>query len=432
MQSKILDTKISLIVSLVSGVCFLGMLAFIPTEKGKKNFPAIPPIQLDENIPIRNFEKAIVLNKKKIEDKVYLETSPIKEIFPIEEIVHFESGLNNQSRSFQKGLDKQIQNYNFEHSTYYKDEKLSMSSIHDSRIVNKILEYNYSNKQMDQSIFQSRNQNLKNVELNYQLNSSFSANLRSSQFDSFDDRFKQNPTTMAGLNYRLGNLVSTSVLAGDSSFTNSTIKYSNQTYLNGNQFYKDMENINRDFDKQSKNLFEVGANLTPSKNVQLQTVIYNSNKSLINETNSSEGARFSFAYNLSYLMINLRYNFLSDNLTRTIVRPDLPTVNNRDFAGLGFTVFLDDQKRFSLYIGNNFHNIAVGKLNEANTGNVQSPNSFSASIRGKANQNTIFFLNFKNMYNRDLFFSNIGAFRVPVSSQLNQDFATSLGLEYNF
>ncbi len=433
MENKILDTKISLIISLVSGVSFLGMLAFIPVQNGiKKNSTENPPIQLDENTKPQQYENFLVKNTKKTEGKFYFKTNLIKEIVYNEEKIFIETGLNNLYRSVDSEINRQFQNYNFEHTTFYKDEKLSVSSIHDSRIMNRILENNYTNKQIDQTVFQTRNQNLKNVELNYQLNSTLSANLKSSHFDSFDDRFKSSPTTMAGLNYKIGDFVSTSVLAGDSSFTNSTIKYSNQSYLNGNQFYKDIENVSREFEKQNKHLFEVGASITPTKNLQLQTIFYNSNKSLINETNSSEGARLSFAYNLNYLMLNLRYNFLSDNLVRTIIRPDLPTVNNRDFAGLGFTVFLDNQKRFSVYIGNNFHNIAVGKVNDASATNVQSPNSVSASIRGKAYQNTIFFLNFKNMQNRDLLFSNIGAFRVPISSQVNQDYATSLGLEYIF
>lgn len=430
MEAKVLDTKISLLISFVSGFCFLGMLAFVPLSKGNKsNSIESPPIQLHKNYPKSASEK---FYSKLEEKKTYYESNPIKEIFVPEEKIIFQTGLNNESKSINSELQRQFQNYNFEASTYYKDENLTLSSIHDSRITNKILEYNYQNKQIDNSFFQNRNQNLKNVELNYQLNSSLSANFRNSQFEAFDDRFKQNPTTMAGINYKIGNIISTSVLAGDSSFTNSSIKYSNQTYLNGNNFYKEAENINRDFDKPNKNIFELGTNVTPTKNLQLQTVIYNSNKSFINETNSSEGARFAFAYNLSYFVLNMRYNFLSDNLLRSVVRPDLPTVNNRDFAGLGLTVFLDSQKRFSLYVGNNFHNVAVGKFNDASATNVQSPNSFSASIRGKADSNTILFFNFKNMNNRDLLFSNIGVFRVPVSSQLNQDYATSLGLEFIF
>ncbi len=427
MGNKLLNTKISILISFLSGISFLALLAFTPLRplQGKK------PNKIFDEV----FEKQQKPESKElgqIEKKDSFQVNLKKILLPELNEIIAQSGTTTEVRDIFNNQNRQILNFTNDSMTYYKNDKLAFSAISESRISNSILEYKYQNRLVDQNqIFQNKNTYLKNMELSYQLNSSFNVNLKSSQYDLFDDRMKSSPTTMAGVSYNAGKIFSTGVVAGESSFINSGSRFAQQTYLNGNNFYKDSENLYRDQEKNQRGLFEWNANLTPTKNILFQTSLYNSNKSYINETNSSEGARFTFAYGLSFVMLNLRYNYLSDNLARAITRPDLPSVNNKDFAALGFTFFLDASKRLSVYLGNNYHNIVVNKnLESANT-SIPNQTSFSASIRGKTSEAT-FFWNFKNSYNRDFFYSNIGVFRIPVNSQLNLDYATSLGMELSF
>jgi hypothetical protein len=269
--------------------------------------------------------------------------------------------------------------------------------------------------------------------MSYQINSNFSANFRSTQFDIFDDRLKQYPITMGGVSFNGSKYISTGFIAGESTL-NNPYRYGQNGTFNGSNMNRETEISFRDVDRVNKNLFEWQANITPTKNILFQTAIYNSNRSLINETNVSEGARVAMAVGLKYFILNLKYNYLADNLMRTITRPDAASLFNKDYAAFGFTFFLDKYKRYSLYVGNNYYNITTSNRPTDANANVQGNNSFSASFRGKNSNyfNATFFLNFKNNTNKDYYYSNFGVFRLPVYSQLNLEYATSLGLELSF
>ncbi|HNI87456.1 MAG TPA: hypothetical protein PKX55_04815, partial [Leptospiraceae bacterium] len=317
--------------------------------------------------------------------------------------------------------------------TYYKDEKVSLNSIGDSRsVTNQILEYRYQNKITEtNTLLQNRNTQIRNVEMSYQINSNFSANFKSTQFDIFDDRLKQYPTTMAGISFT-SKYVSTGFIAGESSF-NNPYRYNQVGFLNGNNYYRDTEIQLRDTDRANRNLFEWQANISPTKNLMFQTAVYNSNRSLINETNVSEGVRIAMAIGLKYIVLNFKYNYLSDNLMRSLMRPDSPSFFNKDYAAFGLTFFIDKNKKYSIYIGNNVYNIATMTKPTDSSSTVPVNNSFSASFRGRNSDfNTTFFFNFKNNANREFYYSNFGVFRLPISSQVNFDYATSMGLELSF
>jgi hypothetical protein len=430
---SILNAKYSLLASILSGIIFIALLAIVPVHTKKKSKDSI----LDDTIIYTkdrrrtnslkqntdtSFYKIPLLKERMLQksEDTYLSGTSLAQEFSLDREFN--------QRSF--GNKKEILNFENDQYTIFKKEKVSVAAISDSRSANTILEYKYQQKFVDQNYFQeSRNATLKNVDLAYNLNSSVSANIRSSNFDTFDDRLRQFPTTSGGMTYS-NKYISSGFTAGETNFTNAS-RFAQANFLNGNYFYRDIDNFNRDIEKQNKSIFEWQTSFTPTKNFLLQTTIFNSNKALINETNAQEGARFSLAYGLQNVILNVRFNYLSDNLMRTFTRPDFPTINNRDFAALGFTFFIDSAKKFSVYLGNSYHNIITVRTSEANNINQTS---FSASIRGRTNDkyNTTFFLNFKNNYSKEFFYSNIGVFRIPINSQLNLDYATSIGLELSF
>lgn len=438
--STVLNTKFSAIVSILYGIGFVTILSLTPLDPPEKKERYY--FQKEDTFPSKSPDrKAYATLQKEMKDEKFFSIKTIREIQnEISKSVWGSSYSKSPNEDVLTPFlnDNQIrpyQNLQPDVFTYYKDDKISVNTIGETRaIANQILEYKYQNKTADTSnLLQSRNTQVRNVEMSYQINSNFTANFKSTQFDIFDDRLKQYPTTSAGVSFTGNKYVSTGFIAGESTL-NNPYRYNQGGFLNGNNYYRDTEISYKDADRVNKNLFEWQANLAPTKNLLFQTAIYNSNRSLINETNVSEGARLAMAVGLKYFVLNLKYNYLSDNLMRTILRPDAASLFNRDYAAFGLTFFLDRYKRYSIYIGNNVYNIVTTNRPTDSTSSIPSNNSFSASFRGRNNDyyNTTFFFNFKNNANRDYYYSNFGVFRLPIHSQLNFEYATSLGLELSF
>lgn len=175
-------------------------------------------------------------------------------------------------------------------------------------------------------------------------------------------------------------------------------------------------------------------NFFPSQNNVIQTLIYNSNRSYIHETNLAEGVRLALAVGLQYFIFNIKYNYLSDSLIRNTYRSDIASAFNKDYATVGFTFYLDRYKRYSIYLGHNYYNIASQNRPIDSIAGISANNSFSASFRGRSSEyyNSSFFFNFKNNTNRDYYYSSFGVFRLPIASHLISEYATSLGLELSF
>jgi hypothetical protein len=438
--STILNTKVSAVISILSGIGLITVLSITPVSPPKNKGQYY--YEKEKILPSKsNDKKAYVYLEKSKKEEQFFSIRTIREVQ--EEISKsiWGSGFSKSSPDdvltplLNENQIRPYQNLQPDVFTYYKDDKVSVNTIGDTRpITNQILEYKYQNKISDSTnLFQNKNSQIRNVEMSYQINSNFSASFKSSQFDIFDDRLKQYPTTTAGISFTGNKYISTGFIAGESNL-NNPYRYNQGGFLNGNNFYRDTEISYRDVDRVNKNLFEWQANISPTKNLMFQTAVYNSNRSLINETNVSEGARLAMAVGLKYFVLNLKYNYLSDNLMRTILRPDAASMFNKDYAAFGFTFFIDRYKRYSIYIGNNVYNIVTTNRPTDSTASIPSNNSFSASFRGRNNDyyNTTFFFNFKNNANRDYYYSNFGVFRLPVYSQLNFEYATSLGLELSF
>lgn len=436
--STILNTKLSAVISILSGIGFLTVLSLTPVRSTKN--------KTRKTFEIEEFKPSKMENKKSVFGQKFENDAHTTFNFSVNKNRYHDLPQSIWGSSFpvhEFEVDKSFfnenkyRNYPFVNSdvlTYYKDDKISLSVMGDSRsVINQILEYRYQNRLLENATFyQNKNPQLKNIEVSYQINSNFSANVRSSQFDIFDDRLKQYPTTMAGVSFVGSKFISAGFTAGESTL-NNPYRYSQTNGLQGNYLYRESDATYKDTDLVNKNLFEWQANITPTKNLLLHTAVYNSNRSIINETNISEGARLGMAIGLKHFVLNLRYNYLSDNLMRTILRPDLASTLNKDYAAFGFTIFLDKYKKYSIYVGNNFYNITTAGQPTSSSNVVPSNNSFSASFRGKSDYyNTIFFLNLKNNANREYFYSNFGVFRLPIYSQLNFEYATSVGLELSF
>ncbi len=438
--STILNTKVSAAISILSGIGLITVLSITPVSPPKNKGEYY--YQKEKILPSKsNDKKAYVYTEKEKKEEQFFS---IRTILEMEEEISKSMWGSGFSKSFPNEVltplfnENQIrpyQNLQPDVFTYYKDDKISVNTIGDTRpITNQILEYKFQNKISDSpNLFQNKNSQIRSVEMSYQINSNFSASFKSSQFDIFDDRLKQYPTTTAGVSFTGNQYISTGFIAGESNL-NNPYRYNQGGFLNGNNFYRDTEISYKDVDRVNKNLFEWQANISPTKNLMFQTAVYNSNRSLINETNVSEGARLAMAVGLKYFVLNLKYNYLSDNLMRTILRPDAASMFNKDYAAFGFTFFIDRYKRYSIYIGNNVYNIVTTNRPTDSTASIPSNSSFSASFRGRNNDyyNTTFFFNFKNNANRDYYYSNFGVFRLPVYSQLNFEYATSLGLELSF
>ena len=436
--STILNTKLSAVISILSGIGLLTVLSLTPVRSPKTKQRNI--FESEEILPSKNFDKKpFVDNSMEKKENWFFAIKKMQETENDISKSIWGSGFNVYSPEsivpvFNENQFRFSQVSQSDVFSYYKDEKVTLGILGDSRIIsNQILEYKYQNKMVDSSsIFQNRNMQPKNIEMSYQINSNFSANFKSSQFDIFDDRLKQYPTTMAGVSFTGSKYISSGFTAGESTLSNP-YRYNQTNNLQSNNFYRENDISYRDVDRANKNLFEWQTNITPTKNLLFQTAVYNSNRSLINETNVSEGARLAMAVGLKYFVVNVKYNYLSDNLMRTILRPEAASAFNKDYAAFGFTIFLDSYKKYSIYIGNNFYNITTGNQPTSSNTSVPSNNSFSASFRGRSDYyNTIFFLNFKNNANREYYYSNFGVFRLPIYSQLNFEYATSIGLELSF
>ena len=308
--STVLNTKFSAIISILYGIGFVAILSLTPLDPPEKKERYY--FQKEDTFPSNSPDKKVYATlQKEIKDEKFFSIKTIREIQnEISKSVWGSSYSKSPNEDVLTPFlnDNQIrpyQNLQPDVFTYYKDDKISVNTIGETRaITNQILEYKYQNKTADTSnLLQSRNTQVRNVEMSYQINSNFTASFKSSQFDIFDDRLKQYPTTSAGVSFTGNKYVSTGFIAGESTL-NNPYRYNQGGFLNGNNYYRDTEISYKDADRINKNLFEWQANLAPTKNLLFQTAIYNSNRSLINETNVSEGARLAMAVGLKYFVLN--------------------------------------------------------------------------------------------------------------------------------
>jgi hypothetical protein len=418
--------KSSLMAALLSGTAFLGVLLFIPSKNTKQKYlqESIPK----ETIPFEPIYKTVPIQKQKMKDEI-VEDSLQLYAYRYNSI---EKDPNLYKRSaIPFGKSSLLNSYPFESTfnsgiySYYESEKLKIVSVSNGfKSLDSLYSATYLNEINKQNM-------VKRVDISYSINSVVSANVQSinslsnQENVNLDDRIRVAPSTLAGFRFGSNKMIQAGFMTGETRL--DIAKYINQggmtTYLQREQEYKDSQD--------RRNLFEMHTSLQPTKNVKFQTAIYNTNKAFLNESGSSEGARFSMFFGFQNIAFNIKYNYSSDNFWRGIRSPDA-VVNAKDYAGVGITFFLDSSKNYSLSLGNNYHNIiALAKYGESQ--NTPALSSFTASLRGSAtNSNTTFFLNFRNQISKDTYYTNIGIVRIPIASQIYLEYATALGLEMSF
>ncbi|WP_244310321.1 hypothetical protein [Leptospira noumeaensis] len=151
-----------------------------------------------------------------------------------------------------------------------------------------------------------------------------------------------------------------------------------------------------------KQLYEYQDSFSPSKFLKVQTSVYNVKSENPVTAYGAEGGKFSFFFGSGKVQLNVKYNYVN-------TRPgsghggQLGFAPAQDIASLGFIVFLGPSKNYSLYVGNQIFNIFNDPLLQVKDQNGRSPETFSASFRGKhpGRLKTTFFLNFQNQFYKD-------------------------------
>ncbi len=428
----------SIVLTIVFGTAFTIVLALTPMKKKRGKTAPISEraVKSASSIPVYRLQPSspAVPNDPHRTEKEYFRIYPILYRRESEHRILFQGVFTPDSeRNFEtRNLFWKNETYLNSSSnpyTYYKDSDITFSAVTDreSRFLQREM-----TGQKQYGVYHPvprLEADLKLMELSYRLSTNVTANVRSGANDNYgDDRLQILPTTMAGLSFGNSKMVSAGFMTGESRTANY---YTNNVNMASPAQYLAREDQMQTKDPDRRNLFELHTNIAPTKNIQFQTGVYNSNRAILNE-GASEGARVAMQVGFGYLIFNLKYNFSSDNMMRSGFRAD-PSLNAKDYGGVGLTFFLDPSRRYSLYLGNNFYNLMVPVRYAEGTGREAQPTSFAASFRGKSPlSNGIFFLNFRNQYNKDQLYSNFGLFRIPVYSQINLDYATSLGIELSF
>ncbi|TGL88345.1 hypothetical protein EHQ68_11030 [Leptospira congkakensis] len=151
-----------------------------------------------------------------------------------------------------------------------------------------------------------------------------------------------------------------------------------------------------------KQLYEYQDSFSPSRFVKVQTSVYNVKTENPVTAYGAEGGKFSFFFGSDKVQLNVKYNYVNarPNAAQGGQTGFSPT---QDIASLGFIVFLGPSKNYSLYVGNQIFNVFNDPLLQVKDQNGKSPETFSASFRGKhpGRLKTTFFLNFQNQFYKD-------------------------------
>lgn len=424
-----LDPLISSIIAIVSGIGFVVLLAVTPVKEGFLNKGSADSTNPSQKQTNTNTSTQIKPSFPESEWRDFPDYLPIipknqrKQLIEEDKLPRTYIYDRQQHIVFLPGKSDYIPNSG---DIYYqwKKEGLEVKSI----TKNILLED--SNPLHKQKPLYSPEE-LKHVDVSYDLTPGVSALFRSSVVELNMENREQSRLNMAGVNFSSGKILSTKFFAGDMG-DSQPVRYGSSL----NSSYIDPLIANRNSmglaNNRSKKMFEWQTLVQPSKNFGFETSIYNSSGSS-NVYEPREGARFSLFFGTRFLQLNLKYNFLTEDLLKSINQQKDINNHTTDFAGLGLTLFLDKYKQYSLYVGNNYYNVATS-VSPLRTDQIPGSNSFTAMFKGK-NQNLLnstIFINFRNQYYKDLIFSNYGVFKLPVYSQSSLEYATAMGLEMIF
>lgn len=178
------------------------------------------------------------------------------------------------------------------------------------------------------------------------------------------------------------------------------------------------------------------ASIAPVKNLQLLTSVIDTRS--INA--GIDAAKIGMVYGLDKLAFNVKYAYATQNpymgnsvgysgFRKNFFNLLKDDGSVTDSTSLGFTLFLDNAKNYSVYLGNQFYNSFVYQANPS--GKILLPSTM-ATFKGRANGSVNYFFNFQNQPYKEYTYIEYGLFKLPLLTQSTFDYATVLGLEHSF
>lgn len=185
-----------------------------------------------------------------------------------------------------------------------------------------------------------------------------------------------------------------------------------------------------------KQLYEYQGSFSPAQFLKVQTSVYNVKTENPVTAYGADGGKFSFFFGSDKVQLNVKYNFVNAR-PGSIPNGQMGFSPAQDIASLGFIFFLGSSKNYSLYVGNQIFNVFNDPLLQVKDQNGRSPETFSASFRGKhpGKLKTTFFLNFQNQFYKDGMLIGVpGGFMYGngFNGKSFYEYVTSLGMELAF
>lgn len=210
--------------------------------------------------------------------------------------------------------------------------------------------------------------------------------------------------------------------------------FSTSTHPSTTMIFRQLETNKRTL-YDPKQLFEYQGNFAASSFLNVQTSVYNVKTENPVSSYGAEGGKFSFFFGSDKIQLNVRYNYVNQRPNAS--NNQIGFVPSQDIASLGFIFYLGSSKNYSLYVGNQIFNVFNDPLLRVRDQNGRSPETFSASFRGKhtGNHKTTFFLNFQNQFYKDgVLYGVPGAYMVgnTFNGKSFYEYVTSLGMELAF
>ncbi|TGK49727.1 hypothetical protein [Leptospira bouyouniensis] len=209
---------------------------------------------------------------------------------------------------------------------------------------------------------------------------------------------------------------------------------STSTHPSTNMIFRQLEANKRTL-YDPKQLYEYQGSFSASQFLKVQTSVYNVKTENPVSSYGAEGGKFSFFFGSDKIQLNVKYNYVNQRPSAS--NGQIGFVPAQDIASLGLIFFLGPSKNYSLYLGNQIFNVFNDPLLRVRDQNGRSPETFSASFRGKhpGNQKTTFFLNFQNQFYKDgVLYGVPGGYMVgnTFNGKSFYEYVTSLGMELAF
>jgi hypothetical protein len=424
-------------ISLLSGVGLLAVVSIAPVKQYDAPGPLVPikseitPSEKSYLPSNSNSDLAVIKSNSIAQDEFSLNASNIssmpatsKELADI--FSRSGSELKFNTASAQTDWDL-YENMIGEKKVFFQKDGLVLRSINDQRTFAQNPQFfrrdfnpldRYSTRRFD------------TIEVQYAITPNIGAVFQGGNYDHTDDRSRiQRNVAMAGISINSGDLFQAKVLTGDSSYVQTPLASYNYNPLNPSR-PNDISRRERDDVRQ---LYEWQANFTPSEYFKFQTSLYNQRAENSLNMSSPDGGKVSVFFGGKKVQLNLRYNYLANKSNPGSQQFFSPS---QDLASLGVIVFLDQSQRYSLYVGNNYHNVLNDPANQVRDASGRSPSTFTASFRGKnpSSSRSSFFFNVQNQFYKDGAILGVPGM-IPIGSQQGKSFyeyATSLGVDVSF